>query len=109
MKRILLAAVAAGLSLPVVPQAAAGSKHDGACVGFAGSTGGQNYAGLKCKVDEMPGDWVIRHTVKERDNREEYRQLLKLPKRPIPCTLKKVSELAYNGVNNVMWEITSCR
>lgn len=69
MKRILLAAVAAGLSLPVVPQAAAKPKHNGACVGFAGSTGGQNYAGLKCKVDEMPGDWVIRHTVKSATTR----------------------------------------
>lgn len=108
MKVSVSVLIALGVVIAGAPEATAASKHNGACMGFAGSIGGQNYAGLKCKVDEMAGAWVIRHTVKERDNQKQYRELLRWPRRPVPCTLKKASELEYHGAINVVWDIKAC-
>jgi hypothetical protein len=90
------------------PVAIAASKHNGGCQGFAGSSGGQNYAGIKCYVDPDRGSWIIRHVVKERDNPDEYRQLLRVPRRPFRCTLIKGAPLPGNGVININYEIERC-
>ena len=84
-----LVALALGLGMAGIPRADASASHNGACSAFAGSTGGYKYAGIKCYLDSAPGDFVIRHSIWERDNAEEYRKLLRLPKRLIRCTLTK--------------------
>lgn len=90
-----------------VPVSAA-SKHNGACVGFAGSVGGHNHAGLKCYLDTAPGDYVIRSSVKERDDPKAYRNLLRMPKRPVRCTLTKGRTQVFNGMETTNYRITNC-
>lgn len=100
----LLSVFAAG---PFVTAVEAASKHNGSCMGFAGSVGGYKYAGLKCQLDTAPGDWKIRHSVKERDDAEEYKNLLRVPKRPFRCTLTKGSTVR-GAVTTHYYNIESC-
>lgn len=101
-----IAVFAGAASVPAI--AVAASKHNGGCVGFAGSISRHNYAGIKCYLDSAPGSWIIRYRVMERDNPEEYKQLLRIPKRPFRCTLVKEGELPGNGVMNVTYDIERC-
>lgn len=76
-------------------------------MGFAGTVGGYKYAGLKCQLDASPGDWKIRHSVKERDDAEEYKKLLRVPKRPFRCTLTRGST-ALGSTITIYYNIDSC-
>jgi hypothetical protein len=70
--------------------------------------GGYKYAGLKCQLDSAPGDWVIRYSVKERDKPEEYRELLRVPKRPIRCTITKGRTAIVGATETTYYDIERC-
>lgn len=98
----------AGSQAGFATRAEAASPHNGACVGFAGAVAGQKFAGLKCYLDSAPGDYVIRSTVKERDNAEQYRKLLRIPKRPFRCTLTSGGTMPFNGMETTSYKISNC-
>lgn len=101
---ILVASLAAASFVPPV-SAIAASKHNGACVGFAGTMSGKyRYAGLKCYLDSAPGNWVIRSSVKEKDDPKAYKDLLRIPKRPVRCTLTRG---ATDGAD-ILYKISNC-
>lgn len=106
----MLVVAAVGAGMLCIPQTAvlSASKHNGACVGFAGSVGGHKFAGLKCYLDEAPGNWVIRYTVKERDNKDEFGKLIRLPKKPIRCMLTKGKTSVFNGMESTNYNISNC-
>lgn len=86
----------------------AASKHNGTCMGFAGSSSGYPFAGLKCYLDSAPGDWVIRTSVTKRDDPDTYKKLLQLPKRGIRCTLTKGRTSRFNGMESTNYRISNC-
>ena len=107
---ILIALLAAGSFVPAVPTLAASkAKHNGACVGFAGVMAGKyRYAGIKCYLDSSPGNWVIRSSVKERDDPKAYKKLVRIPKHPKRCTLVKGKTKRFGGVNKTFYKIKNC-
>ncbi|MBO6726096.1 MAG: hypothetical protein JJ911_10595 [Rhizobiaceae bacterium] len=107
--RTLTVPVAATLAAMALGSAASAEPdHNGACVGFAGTISGQKYAGLKCYLDSAPGNWVIRSTVKERNDPEQYKKLLRLPKQPVRCTLTKGGTSHLNGRVSTSYQISKC-
>jgi hypothetical protein len=86
--RFLLGVLGCVIFLPIgAPSMAASSEHNATCVGFSGTTGGSRFAGIKCSRDIDPGNYAIRYIAKEKDKPDEYRMLLRVPRKPIRCTL----------------------
>jgi hypothetical protein len=110
MKSKFMLAVAACVAAPTyaAPSLAANTKHNGACVGFAGSTGGVKFAGIKCYRDIDPGNYVIRYTIKERDDPAQYRQLLKVPRKPVRCTLVNKGSHHSGTMDVTTYDIQNC-
>lgn len=82
----------------------AASKHNGACSGFSGSVGGHRYAGVKCYLDTAPGTYIIRSSVRERDDKERYRKLLRVPNRLVRCTLTR----GHSDWSGTKYKISNC-
>ncbi len=110
MKKLtFMAAVTMTLvALGAVKSAGADNKHNGACVGFAGSISGQAYAGVKCYLDSAPGDYVVRYAVKKRDDPKVYKKILGIPKHPVRCTLTKGKTTRSGGMVNTHYHISNC-
>ncbi len=98
----------AGSTISAPTPAIAKTEYGGGCMGFAGQTGGQKYSGIKCYLDSNPGAWIIRYSVMERDDADEYKALLKVPRRKFPCTFTKMAPLPGNGVINITYNIEKC-
>jgi len=90
------------------PSMAASSENNSTCVGFAGTTGGVKFAGIKCARDIDPGNYAIRYIVKERDDPAQYKALLRVPRRPIRCTLVDKGTMRKFDANVTEIEIKSC-
>jgi hypothetical protein len=79
-----------------------------ACVGFAGSTAGVKFAGVKCYRDVDPGNYVIRYTVKERDDPAQYRQLMRMPRKPVRCTLINRGTMRSGAMDKTTYDVKNC-
>ena len=107
--RYLIAVLGCAAALPAAePTMAANSEHNGACVGFGGVTAGVKFAGIKCYRDIEPGNYVIRYTVKERENPAEYKALLKVPRKPVRCTLVSRGTRRTGNMDVTSYDIKNC-
>ena len=110
MKRLAIivtvAAIMGGTSGTL--DAHASTKHNGACVAFSGSVAGNKYAGVKCYLDTAPGTYVIRASVRERDNKASYRNLVRLPKRLVRCTLTRGHNVPSGDWVGASYKISNC-
>jgi hypothetical protein len=111
-RRFLLGVLGCVAFVPFdAPSMAASSGNNGACVGFSGATAGVKFAGVKCYRDIDPGNYVIRYIVKERDDPAQYKALLRVPRKPIRCTLVDKGTMRKGGAspaNVTTIEIKSC-
>jgi hypothetical protein len=111
-RRFLLGVLGCVAFAPLdAPSMAASSENNSTCVGFAGTTGGVKFAGIKCARDIDPGNYAIRYIVKERDDPAQYKALLRVPRKPIRCTLVDKGTMRKGGAspaNVTTIDIKSC-
>jgi hypothetical protein len=104
-----LAAVAGGM---FASAAISAETFKGRCTVAAGATGvGNKHVTLKCARDSAPGDFVIRNTIWERDDKEGYRNLARFSGRRFSCTFTQsgAERLTGDGYVSQSYKMSNCR
>ena len=88
---------------------AAGKAVKGVCVFVSGTIGKGKYATIKCYKESSPGNYVIRKTVYERDDREAYRDLAKLAGLKLRCDLVKTGTYYRDDYLITNYSVKNCK
>ena len=86
-------------------------SYKGVCAITAGTNGGQKFATLKCYKKSEPGNYKIRSTIWERDDKKAYRKRARFSGRKFNCTLTKggTSTSGTRLIVSTRFKISDCR
>lgn len=92
-----------------VGSAAAERREPGVCVVTAETSVRFKSATVKCAKSSSPGRFVIRSTVKERDDPETYRERLRLAGQRFRCDLVRQGQRERGGYIITRYKPENCR
>ena len=110
--RRLTTVVASFLAIIFVLSGSAAAKSGvkkGVCAIVAGATSHSKYATVKCYLNNNPGNYVIRNTVFERDDKKKYRDIARFAGQKMKCDFTKTGTKRGGGILITHYELSNCR
>lgn len=89
--------------------AASAETMKGVCAVSASVHGGKKFATLKCYKASQPGDYKIRSTVWEKDDREGFRKLSRFAGRRFSCNLTNTGTTRDTNIEYSHYKLENCR
>lgn len=91
----------------------AGAAHagtiKGTCTMAASAISGKKFVTLKCSKATEPGDYIIRSTVWEKDDRKQYGRMARFSGRRFSCDLVDTGRTRDGGMEITHYQIKDCR
>ena len=92
----------------VLDGAAQADTQKGRCAVAASTHGAKKFVVLKCDRASSPGNFVIRSTVFEKDDRAHYNKLARLSGRRFTCDITFGNRTRGIGVETSHYKVTKC-